>query len=70
MLVVGARGMEAGAVSVCFRHDVPPGAKPKAEIVADVLASIKDAKRIAGKESLSVRLGGSLLTCSASIIWR
>jgi hypothetical protein len=33
--------MESGAVSVRFHHDGPPGAKPKVEVIAGILASIK-----------------------------
>jgi threonyl-tRNA synthetase len=42
MLVIGSRDMEAGAVSVRLHHGGPQGAKPKAEVVADILASIKE----------------------------
>ena len=42
MLDVGGRDMEAGAVSVRLHHGGPQGAKPKAEVVADILASIKE----------------------------
>ena len=42
MLVIGCRDMEAGAVSVRLHHGGPQGAKPKAEVVADILASIKE----------------------------
>jgi threonyl-tRNA synthetase len=42
MLVIGARDMEAGAVSVRLHAGGPQGAKPKAEVVADILASIKE----------------------------
>jgi threonyl-tRNA synthetase len=42
MLVIGGRDMDAGAVSVRLHHGGPQGAKPKAEIVADILASIKE----------------------------
>ncbi|HEY5043828.1 MAG TPA: threonine--tRNA ligase [Verrucomicrobiae bacterium] len=42
MLVIGGRDMEAGAVSVRLHHGGPQGAKPKAEVVADILASIKE----------------------------
>ena len=42
MLIIGARDMEAGAVSVRLHHVCPQGAKPKAEAVADILASIKE----------------------------
>ena len=41
MLVIGGRDMEAGAVSVRLHHGGPQGAKPKAEVIADILASIK-----------------------------
>jgi len=42
MLVIGGRALQAGAVSVRLHHDGPQGAKPKAEVVADILASIKE----------------------------
>lgn len=42
MLVIGGRDMEVGAVSVRLHHGGPQGAKPKAEVVADILASIKE----------------------------
>jgi threonyl-tRNA synthetase len=42
MLVIGARDMEAGAVSVRLHHGGPQGAKPKAEVVAEVLRAIND----------------------------
>jgi threonyl-tRNA synthetase len=42
MLVIGGRDTEAGAVSVRLHHGGPQGAKPKAEVVADILASIKE----------------------------
>ncbi len=41
MLVIGGRDMEAGQVSVRLHHGGPQGAKPKAEVVADILNSIK-----------------------------
>ncbi len=44
MLVIGGRDMEGGAVSVRLHHGGPQGAKPKAEVVADILASIKERK--------------------------
>jgi threonyl-tRNA synthetase len=44
MLVIGGRDMEAGAVSVRLHHGGPQGAKPKAEAIADILASIKERK--------------------------
>jgi threonyl-tRNA synthetase len=42
MLVIGGRDMEAGAVSVRLHHGGPQGAKPKAEVVAEILASVKE----------------------------
>ena len=42
MLVIGGRDMEAGQVSVRLHVGGPQGAKPKAEVVADILASIKE----------------------------
>ena len=42
MLVIGGRDMETGAVSVRLHHGGPQGAKPKGEVVADILASIKE----------------------------
>ena len=42
MLVIGGRDMEAGAVSVRLHHGGPQGAKPKVEVVADILAGIRD----------------------------
>ena len=36
--------MEAGNVSVRLHHGGPQGAKPKAEVVADILADIKERK--------------------------
>ncbi|MGC3957130.1 MAG: threonine--tRNA ligase [Verrucomicrobiota bacterium] len=44
MLVIGGRDMESGAVSVRLHHGGPQGAKPKAEVVADILAKIKERK--------------------------
>ena len=41
-LVIGGRDMEAGAVSVRLHHGGPQGAKPKAEVVADILAAIRE----------------------------
>ena len=41
-LVIGGRDMEAGAVSVRLHHGSPQGAKPKGEVVADILASIRE----------------------------
>jgi len=42
MLVIGGRDMEAGVVSVRLHGKGPQGAKPKAEVVADILAAIKE----------------------------
>ena len=44
MLVIGGRDMDAGMVSVRLHTGGPQGAKPKAEVVADILASIKERK--------------------------
>jgi len=42
MLVIGSRDMEAGAVSIRLHGKGHVGAKPKAEAIADILASIKE----------------------------
>jgi threonyl-tRNA synthetase len=42
MLVIGGRDMEAGAVSVRLHGKGNIGAKPKAEVVADILMAIKE----------------------------
>src|ERR1022692_2535619 len=42
MLVIGGRDMEAGQASVRLHQGGPQGAKPKAEVIADILASIKE----------------------------
>lgn len=42
MLVIGPRDMEAGNVSVRLHGKGSVGAKPKAEVIADILASIKE----------------------------
>ena len=42
MLVIGGRDMDAGAVSVRLHHGGPQGAKPKAEVVADIITAIKE----------------------------
>ena len=44
MLVIGGRDMEAGAVSVRLHHGGPQGAKPKSEVIADILAGINERK--------------------------
>jgi len=42
MLVIGGRDMEAGAVSVRLHGKGNVGAKPKGEVIADILAAIKE----------------------------
>ena len=42
MLVIGGRDLEACAVSVRLHGKGNVGAKPKAEVVADILAAIKE----------------------------
>ena len=42
MLVIGGRDLEAGAVSVRLHGKGNLSAKPKAEVVADILAAIKE----------------------------
>ncbi len=42
MLVIGGRDMDAGNVSVRLHGKGNIGAKPKGEVVADILASIKE----------------------------
>lgn len=42
MLVISGRDMEAGNVSVRLHSKSNAGAKPKAEVVADILAAIKE----------------------------
>lgn len=42
--VIGARDMEGGAVSVRLHHGGPQGAKPKAEVIAKILADIEERK--------------------------
>ena len=42
MLVVGGRDVEAGNVSVRLHQGGPQGAKPKAQVVAEILQSIKE----------------------------
>ncbi len=42
MLVIGPRDMQAGAVSVRLHGKGNVGAKPKAEVIADILQSIKE----------------------------
>ncbi|MBK9139369.1 MAG: transposase [Verrucomicrobia bacterium] len=42
MLVIGARDMEPGLVSVRLHGKGPQGAKPRNEVVADILAAIRE----------------------------
>jgi threonyl-tRNA synthetase len=42
MLVIGGRDMEAGAVSVRLHGKGNLGAKPKGEVIAEILLSIKE----------------------------
>jgi threonyl-tRNA synthetase len=42
MLVVGPRDMEAGNVSLRLHGKGNQGAKPRAEVVADILQAIKE----------------------------
>jgi threonyl-tRNA synthetase len=44
MLVIGGRDLEAGNVSVRLHSKGPQGAKPKAEVVADILVAIRERK--------------------------
>ena len=42
MLVIGGRDMDAGQVSVRLHSKGPQGAKPKGEVVAEILAAIRE----------------------------
>jgi len=42
MLIIGGKDMEAGTVSVHLHHGGPQGAKPKGEVVAEILAKIRE----------------------------
>jgi threonyl-tRNA synthetase len=42
MLVIGGRDMDAGVVSIRLHSKGPQGAKPKGEVVADILAAIRE----------------------------
>jgi hypothetical protein len=44
MLVIGGRDMEAGHASVRLHHGGPQGAKPKAEVVAEIMEKIRERK--------------------------
>ena len=62
-LVIGGRDLEAGAVSVRLHHGGPQGAKPKAEVIANILASIKERRardsRLPAYEAAGGWAGGS-----------
>ena len=45
---IGGRDMKAGAVNVRLHHGGPQGAKPKGEVVPEILASIKERRLNAG----------------------
>ena len=55
MLVIGGRDMEAGAVSVRLHHGGPQGAKPKAEVIAKILADLAIRPRAASISSAAAR---------------
>jgi threonyl-tRNA synthetase len=42
MLVIGGRDLEAGNVSVRLHTGGPQGAKPRNEVITDILAAIKE----------------------------
>jgi threonyl-tRNA synthetase len=42
MLVIGPRDLQAGAVSVRVHGKGSLGAKPRAEVMADILAAIRE----------------------------
>lgn len=42
MLVIGGRDLEAGQVSVRLHSKGPQGAKPRAEVIADIVAAIRE----------------------------
>ncbi|HEY9171396.1 MAG TPA: His/Gly/Thr/Pro-type tRNA ligase C-terminal domain-containing protein, partial [Verrucomicrobiae bacterium] len=44
MLIIGGKDMETGNVSVRLHHGGPQGAKPKAEVIAKILADTKERK--------------------------
>ncbi len=44
MLVIGGRDMDASAVSVRLHSKGPQGAKPKAEVIAQILAAVRERK--------------------------
>jgi len=55
MLVIGGRDLEAGAVSVRLHQGGPQGAKPRAEVIANILAGIKERQADAATPSLPVK---------------
>jgi threonyl-tRNA synthetase len=42
MLIIGGKDMEAGNVSVRLHHGGPQGAKPKGEVIAEILKAIRE----------------------------
>jgi hypothetical protein len=58
--------VEAGAVSVRLHHGGPQGAKPKTEVVADILTGIKGAGRKSG--IVGSRLARLKIACYLSCI--
>jgi threonyl-tRNA synthetase len=54
MLVVGGRDLEAGAVSVRLHHGGPQGARPRAEVIANILAGIRERRPDAETPGLPV----------------
>ncbi len=42
MLIIGGKDMEAGNVSVRLHHGGPQGAKPKADVIAKILADFSE----------------------------
>jgi threonyl-tRNA synthetase len=55
MLVIGGRDLEAGAVSVRLHQGGPQGAKPRAEVIANILAGIKERRANAETPCLPVK---------------
>jgi len=55
MLVIGGRDLEAGAVSVRLHQGGPQGAKPRAEVIANILGRIKERQADAATPSLPVK---------------
>jgi len=42
MLLIGGRDMDAGAVSVRLHRGRPQGAKPKSQVITDIVAAIRE----------------------------